>query len=103
MPEKSFDVARNIRMTQELQCQMLAQVADLFTAMHNNASKAEQTELLAKLEISLRLLAGRLGISQDGLSRNCLLYTSGGKGNPRAGETQCQFSQKNRCHGNEYP
>ena len=65
MPEKSFDVARNIRMTQELQCQMLSQVADLFTAMHNNASKAEQTELLAKLEISLRLLAGRLGISQE--------------------------------------
>ena len=46
VPEKSFDVARNIRMTQELQCQMLSQVADLFTAMHNNASKAEQTELL---------------------------------------------------------
>lgn len=73
VPEKSFDVARNIRMTQELQCQMLAQVADLFTAMHNNASKAEQTELLAKLEISLRLLAGRLGISQDGLSRKAAM------------------------------
>ena len=73
VPEKSFDVARNIRMTQELQCQMLSQVADLFTAMHNNASKAEQTELLAKLEISLRLLAGRLGISQDGLSRKAAM------------------------------
>lgn len=73
VPEKSFDVARNIRMTQELQCQMLAQVADLFTAMHNNASKAEQTELLAKLEISLRLLAGQLGISQDGLSRKAAM------------------------------
>ena len=63
----------SIRMTQELQCQMLSQVADLFTAMHNNASKAEQTELLAKLEISLRLLAGRLGISQDGLSRKAAM------------------------------
>ena len=52
---------------------MLAQVADLFTAMHNNASKTEQTELLAKLEISLRLLAGRLGISQDGLSRKAAM------------------------------
>ena len=38
-----------------------------------NASKAEQTELLAKLEISLRLLAGRLGISQDGLSRKAAM------------------------------
>ena len=57
VPEKSFDVARNIRIT----------------AMHNNASKAEQTELLAKLEISLRLLAGRLGISQDGLSRKAAM------------------------------
>ena len=69
VPEKSFDVARNIRMTQELQCQMLSQVADLFTAMH----RAEQTELLANLEISLRLLAGRLGISQDGLSRKAAM------------------------------
>ena len=37
VPEKSFDVARNIRMTQELQCQMLSQVADLFTAMHRQS------------------------------------------------------------------
>ena len=27
----------------------------------------------------------------------------GGKGNPRAGEAQCQFSEDNGCQGNEYP
>ena len=33
----------------------------------------EGVRLLAKLEISLRLLAGRLGISQDGLSRKAAM------------------------------
>ena len=73
MSETSFDVARNIRMTQDLQCRMLRLVSDFFTAMQENAAKAEQTEILADLEIVLLLMASRLGISKETLTRKAVM------------------------------
>ena len=47
---------------------------DGFMSVYMEADdKEEKNQLLAKLEISLRLLAGRLGISQDGLSRKAAM------------------------------
>ena len=36
MVGKDFDVAKNIKMTENLQCQMLAVLSDFFTAMQQN-------------------------------------------------------------------
>ncbi len=73
MSEQNFDIASNIRMTQELQCQMLSLLSDFFTAMQQNASKTEQTERLADMEIALRLMAARLGISNETLSHKAVM------------------------------
>ncbi|MBR4015476.1 MAG: hypothetical protein IKI88_04635 [Anaerotignum sp.] len=66
---KDFDVAKNIKMTEQLQCEMLAVLSEFFTAMQKNASKTEQTEILARLEVLLYLMASRLGISKDAMDR----------------------------------
>ena len=42
MVGKDFDVAKNIKMTENLQCQMLAVLSDFFTAMQQNAPKVEK-------------------------------------------------------------
>ncbi|MDD3393201.1 MAG: hypothetical protein EOM28_02625 [Clostridia bacterium] len=69
MNGKDFDVAKNIKMTENLQCQMLSAVAQFFTAMQGDAAKAEKTEILADLEIVMYLLAARMGISKDALDQ----------------------------------
>lgn len=69
MSEKEFDIARNIRMTEGLQCQMLTLLSEFYTAMHENVSKQEKMELLANLEAALYLMAERLGISCEALDR----------------------------------
>ncbi len=69
---KEFDVAKNMKMTESLQCQMLAVLSEFFTAMQKNVSKTEQTEILARLEVLLYLMAGRLGISKDALDRKAV-------------------------------
>ena len=56
-------------MTEQLQCEMLAVLSEFFTAMQKNASKTEQTEILARLEVLLYLMASRLGISKDAMDR----------------------------------
>ena len=63
MVGKDFDVAKNIKMTENLQCQMLAVLSDFFTAMQQNAPKVEKTEILARMEVLLYLMAARLQIS----------------------------------------
>ena len=75
VPEKSFDVARNIRMTQELQCQMLAQVADLFTAMHNNP-----TSTLLITGITLHNWVSTMLRASDGIIQQCSLFSLNIKG-----------------------
>ncbi len=64
---KELDVAKNIKMTEDVQCQLLAVLSEFFTAMQKNASKAEKTEILARLEVLLYLMAERLGISKAAL------------------------------------
>lgn len=69
MSEKEFDIARSVHMTEGLQCQMLTLLSNFYEAMHQNASKAEKTELLANMETALYLMAQRLGISPENLDR----------------------------------
>lgn len=69
MVGKDFDVAKNIKMTENLQCQMLAVLSYFFTAMQQNAPKAEKTEILARMEVLLYLMAARLGISRAAMDR----------------------------------
>ena len=57
MVGKDFDVAKNIKMTENLQCQMLAVLSDFFTAMQQNAPKVEKTEILARMEVLLYPMA----------------------------------------------
>ena len=64
---KEFDVAKNIKMTEDLQCQMLAVLSEFFTAMQKNASKNEKMDILARLEVLLYLTADKLGISKEAL------------------------------------
>ena len=64
---KDFDVAKNIKMTEDLQCQMLSVLSEFFTAMQKNDSKNEKMEILARLEVLLYLTAGKLGISKEAL------------------------------------
>mgnify|MGYP000969593747 CR=1 FL=1 len=72
MNGKEFDVAKNIKMTENLQCRMLSVVAQLYTAMQENAVKAEKTEILADLEIVMYLLAARMGISKETLDQKAV-------------------------------
>mgnify|MGYP001207602620 CR=1 FL=1 len=69
MDTKDFDIAKNIKMTENLQCQMLSAVAQFFSAMQENATKAEKAEILAELEIVMYLLAARMGISKETLDQ----------------------------------
>lgn len=69
MLSKELDVAKNIKMTEDVQCQLLAVLSEFFTAMQKNASKTEKTEILARLEVLLYLMAERLGISKDMLDQ----------------------------------
>ncbi|MDD4843333.1 MAG: MazG-like family protein [Anaerotignum sp.] len=72
MEGKDFDIAKNIKMTENLQCQMLSAVSQFFTAMQENAAKAEKAEILAELEIVMYLLAARMGISKETLDQKAV-------------------------------
>ena len=74
MVGKDFDVAKNIKMTENLQCQMLAVLSDFFTAMQQNAPKVEKTEILARMEVLLYLMAARLGISRAAMDRKAVAW-----------------------------
>ncbi|KAF5081084.1 MazG-like family protein [anaerobic digester metagenome] len=67
MNGKDFDVAKHVKMTENLQCRMLSSVAQFYTAMQENATKGEKAEILADLEIVMYLLAARMGISKQTL------------------------------------
>jgi hypothetical protein len=72
MEGKDFDIAKNIKMTENLQCQMLSAVSQFFSAMQENAGKAEKAEILAELEIVMYLLAARMGISKETLDQKAV-------------------------------
>lgn len=69
---QDFDVTKNIKMTEDLQCELLSSVAEIFQAMNKNVSKSEKAELLANTEILLCLLAGRMGISKATLDQKAI-------------------------------
>lgn len=69
---KDFDVAMSVKMTDNLQCQLLSGVSEFFTAMQADATKAEKTEILADIEIVLYLLAARMGISKENLDQKAI-------------------------------
>lgn len=73
MIPKDFDVAKNLQMTEELQCLVLQKVSDLYSSMNKKESKSEQTEILAELEVTMYLLALKLGISKDSLDKKAIL------------------------------
>lgn len=69
MNGRELDIAKNIKMTENLQCQMLSAVSELYCAMQQDLPKAEKAEILANLEIVMYLLAERMGISKDTLDQ----------------------------------
>lgn len=72
MIPKDFDVAKNIQMTEELQCSILAEVSKLYSVMQKKTSKKEQLEAMADLEVAMYLLALKLGISKDMLDEKAI-------------------------------
>ncbi len=72
MIQKDFDVARNLKMTEDLQCMLLARVSDLFSSMNQKGTRAEQLELLAELEVTMLLLSLKLGISKEALDQKAI-------------------------------
>lgn len=60
-----FDITKNIRTTQQLQCELLAAVSQLFQAVHTNSTKTEKAEVLARIEILTQLISQRMGVSTD--------------------------------------
>lgn len=69
MLHRELDVAKNIKMTEDVQCQLLSVLSEFFTSMQKNASKTEKMEILARLEVLLYLMAARLGISKATLDQ----------------------------------
>ena len=69
---QEFDVTKNIKMTEDLQCQLLASVSELFCAINDQKTKAEKADILARTEILLYLMAGRMGISKEMLDHKAV-------------------------------
>ena len=70
--QKEFDVAKNLKMTESIQCSILSGVSDLFLAMNKKNSKMEQIEVLAQIQMDTFLLAGKLGISKESLDKKTI-------------------------------
>lgn len=70
MSKGEMDIAKNIKMIENLQCQLLRLVSDLFCSMQDNRATAkDRADLLANIEIMTYLLAERLGISPQALDQ----------------------------------
>jgi len=64
MPRGELDIAKNIKMIEGLQCELLSLISQLFCSMQDGKETArERVELLANMEVMIYLLANRLGIS----------------------------------------
>lgn len=59
-----MEITKNIKMIDNLQCQLLSFVSQLFLSMQNNdITTAERAEILANIEVILYLLSDKLGVS----------------------------------------
>ncbi len=72
MLDKDFDITKQIRMTEQLQCQLLSELSTLFCHVQQNAEKAVLAADLADLENSVSLLAARFGISKYALDQKAI-------------------------------
>ena len=59
-----MEIAKNIKIIDNLQCQLLSLVSQLFLSMQNSdMTTAERAEILAGIEVILYLLSEKLGVS----------------------------------------
>lgn len=58
-----MEIAKNIKIIDNLQCQLLSLVSQLFLSMQNSdMTTAERAEILANIEVILYLLSEKLGV-----------------------------------------
>ena len=68
-----MDIAKIIKMIDNLQCQLLSFVSQLFLSMQNNdITTAERAEILANIEVILYLLSDKLGVSSKTLDQKAI-------------------------------
>ena len=68
-----MEIAKNIKMIDNLQCQLLSFVSQLFLSMQDsNTTTAERAEILANIEVILYLLSDKLGVSSKTLDQKAI-------------------------------
>ncbi len=68
-----LEIAINVKMIDNLQCQLLSLVSQLFLSMQDNAvTTAERAEILAGIEVILYLLSDKLGVSCKTLDQKAI-------------------------------
>ncbi len=68
-----MEIAKNIKIIDNLQCQLLSLVSQLFLSMQNSEmTTAERAEILAGIEVILYLLSEKLGVSCKTLDQKAM-------------------------------
>ena len=68
-----MEIAINIKIIDNLQCQLLSLVSQLFLSMQNSEmTTAERAEILAGIEVILYLLSEKLGVSCKTLDQKAM-------------------------------
>ena len=68
-----MEIAKNIKIIDNLQCQLLSLVSQLFLSMQNSdMTTAERAEILAGIEVILYLLSEKLGVSCKTLDQKAM-------------------------------
>ncbi len=68
-----MELAKNIKIIDNLQCQLLSLVSQLFLSMQNSEmTTAERAEILAGIEVILYLLSEKLGVSCKTLDQKAM-------------------------------
>ena len=73
-PEKELDITGRLKIVEKLKCQMLTDVAQLFSGLSesNSQSNVERGDLLADIIILSYLLSKKLGIPYQQIDRRIL-------------------------------
>ncbi len=68
-----MEIAKNIKMIEGLQCELLSLVSQLFLSMQDsNATTAQRAEILANIEVMVYLLSEKLGVSPKNLDQKAI-------------------------------
>ncbi len=68
-----MELGKNIKIIDNLQCQLLSLVSQLFLSMQNSEmTTAERAEILAGIEVILYLLSEKLGVSCKTLDQKAM-------------------------------